>query len=65
MLWRKRLRRIYNLPKEVFLEHGRLRAEAMEIRDSKAETGGVSEEDWQKIDELLHQSWRSLHEVGK
>ena len=52
---------IYNLPKEIFLEHGRLRAEAMEIRDSKAESGGVSEEDWQKIDELLHQSWRSLH----
>jgi hypothetical protein len=52
---------IYNLPKEVFLEHGRLRAEAMKIRDNRAETGGVSEEDWQKIDELLHQSWRSLH----
>ena len=52
---------IYNLPKEVFMEHGRLRAEAMEIRDNKAEQGGVTEEDWQKIDELLHQSWRSLH----
>ena len=54
---------IYNLPKEVFLEHGRLRAEAMKIRDTKAETGGVSEEDWQKIDELLHSSWRSLHKA--
>ena len=52
---------IYNLPKEVFTEHGRLRAEAMNIRDSKAEAGGVTEEDWQKIDELLHESWRSLH----
>ncbi|HVE59606.1 MAG TPA: hypothetical protein VNB22_22540 [Pyrinomonadaceae bacterium] len=52
---------IYNLPKEVFIEHGRLRAEAMNIRDNKAEAGGVTEEDWQKIDELLHQSWRSLH----
>jgi len=51
---------IYNLPKEVFIEHGRLRAEAMNIRDNKAESGGVTEEDWQKIDELLHQSWRSL-----
>jgi len=52
---------IYNLPKEVFIEHGRLRAEAMNIRDNKAEADGVTEEDWQKIDELLHESWRSLH----
>ena len=33
----------------------------MKIRDEKAESGGVTEEDWQKIDELLHQAWRSLH----
>ena len=52
---------IYKLPVENFMEHGRLRAEAMNIRDNKAESGGVSEEDWQKIDELLHASWRSLH----
>ncbi len=56
---------IYNMPKEVFLEHGRLRAEAMKIRDTKAETGGVTEEDWQKIDELLHGSWRSLQSAVK
>lgn len=52
---------IYNLPKERFLEHGVFRAEAMKIRDEKAEQGGVTEEDWQKIDELLHKSWNSLH----
>jgi hypothetical protein len=52
---------IYQMPPESFLEHGRLRAEAMEIRDRQAEAGGVTEADWQKIDELLHQSWRSLH----
>jgi hypothetical protein len=52
---------LYNVPKEKFLEYGRYRAEAMKIRDTKAEAGGVSEEDWQKIDELLHLSWRSLH----
>lgn len=52
---------LYNVPKEKFLEYGRFRAEAMKIRDTKAESGGVSEEDWQKIDELLHASWRSLH----
>ena len=52
---------LYNVPKEKFLEYGNYRAEAMKIRDTKAEAGGVSEEDWQKIDELLHKSWRSLH----
>lgn len=54
---------IYKMPVENFLEHGDLRAKAMEIRDAKAESGGVSEEDWRKIDELLHQSWRSLRSV--
>ncbi len=52
---------IYNLPKDKFLEHGQFRAEAMKIRDTKAESGGVTKEDWQKIDELLHKSWNSLH----
>ena len=51
---------IYGIPVERLMEHGRLRAEAMTIRDIKAETGGVTEADWAKIDELLHQSWRSL-----
>ena len=54
---------VYRLPVENFTEHGRLRAESMNIRDTKAESGGVTEEDWKKIDELLHQSWRSLHTV--
>ena len=52
---------IYHVPAERLQEHARLRAEAMEIRDRKAEQGGVTEEDWRRIDELLHQSWRSLH----
>ena len=52
---------LYEAPVERFAEHARLRAEAMEIRDSGAESGGVSEEDWARIDELLHRSWRSLH----
>ncbi len=51
---------IYKMPVENFMEHGRLRAEAMNIRDNQAEAGGVREEDWQKIDALLHASWRSL-----
>jgi hypothetical protein len=52
---------IYRVPAERLSEHARLRAEAMEIRDDKAEQGGVTEDDWRRIDELLHASWRSLH----
>jgi hypothetical protein len=51
---------IYRVPAERLAEHARLRAEAMEIRDMKAEHGGVTEQDWKRIDELLHESWRSL-----
>ena len=52
---------IYRAPPERFAEHARLRADAMEIRDTKAEQGGVAEDDWRRIDDLLHGSWRSLH----
>ena len=52
---------LFRFPAERLSEHARLRAEAMEIRDTKAEQGGVTEEDWGRIDELLHASWRSLH----
>jgi hypothetical protein len=52
---------IYNLPVEKFAEHARLRAEAMLIRDERAEAGGVSEDDWRRIDGLLGASWQSLH----
>jgi hypothetical protein len=54
---------IYHLPVDRFMEHGKFRAGAMTLRDTKAEHGGVSETDWAKIDELLHKSWRSLFEV--
>lgn len=56
---------IYNLPVERLMEHGRLRAEAMTIRDTKAEQGGVTEADWTRINELLRQSWRSLAQAVK
>jgi len=52
---------LYRVPADKLAEHARLRAEAMEIRDTKAEQGGVTEDDWERIDVLLHQSWRSLH----
>lgn len=52
---------IYQQPADRFMEHARLRAEAMTIRDTKAAAGGVTGEDWARIDALLHDSWRSLH----
>lgn len=54
---------LYHVPVERLMEHARLRAEAMRIRDDKAEAGGVTEEDWQRIDELLHASWLSLYKA--
>ena len=61
------MRALAELPAELYkvapgklMEHAQLRAEAMKIRDEKAEAGGVTEEDWRKIDELLHRSWQSL-----
>ena len=51
---------IFSLPIDRFMEHGRLRAEAMVIRDSKWEAGGVSESDWGAIYDLLHRSWGDL-----
>jgi hypothetical protein len=51
---------LYRVPADRLMEHARLRAEAMTIRDNKAEAGGITEADWAKIDELLHKSWHSL-----
>jgi len=56
---------LYRVPVDRVMEHGRLRAEAMTIRDTKAETTGVTEEDWAKINDSLRQSWRSLAQAVK
>src|SRR5438132_9531754 len=56
---------IYRVPVDRVMEHARLRAEAMTIRDTKAEAEGVKEEDWAKINELLRQSWRLLARAVK
>ena len=56
---------IYRVPIDRLMEHGRLRAEAMTIRDTKAEQGGVTEADWARINELLKESWRSLKNAVK
>lgn len=54
---------IYDSSPDDLKEYADTRARAMEIRDNKAEAGGVTEEDWKKIDELLHRSWRALNLV--
>ena len=51
---------IFQLPADRLMEHARLRAEAMKIRDDKAAAGGVTEDDWRRIEELLRGSWSSL-----
>src|SRR5438045_1994233 len=39
---------VYRVPAERLLEHARLRAEAMDIRDAKAEPGGGTADDWKR-----------------
>jgi hypothetical protein len=51
---------IYRQFPESFAKHARDRAEAMLLRDSRAEAGSVSEEDWARIGALLDSSWVSL-----
>lgn len=51
---------IYQMPVQAFLQHAHLRAEAMLLRDELAETGGVSDHNWQNINKLLDTSWKSL-----
>jgi hypothetical protein len=52
---------LYQVSPESALEHGRLRAAAMVVRDTCAAAGGVAEENWRQIDTLLVESYESLH----
>lgn len=54
---------IYLVSPDSTLAHGRLRADAMVIRDVRAAAGGVSEEEWAQIDQLLQGCYRSLRRV--
>lgn len=54
---------IYRVPPARLAEHAEARAEAMRIRDDEAAAGGVTADDWARIDALLHASWRSLHQA--
>jgi hypothetical protein len=56
---------IYLVSPDSTFEHGRLRAEAMVIRDTQAATAGVREQDWAQIDKLLQACYKSLRRVIK
>ena len=57
---------IYGIPVDRVMEHGSLRAQAMAIRDTKADAGqAMTDEDWTRINDLLRQSWRSLADAVK
>ncbi|WP_080054568.1 hypothetical protein [Spirosoma aerolatum] len=49
---------LYQIPVDRCAEYGRLRTEAMLFRDHQGEA--ITEADWQKIQNLLNQAWRSL-----
>lgn len=51
---------LYQVSADSTVEHGRLRAAAMIIRDARAESGNVSEKDWMLIESLLRECYRSL-----
>jgi hypothetical protein len=52
---------LYQVPAGRLGDHAGRRAEAMTIRDRRArEPGGVTEADWERIEDVLRRSWRSL-----
>lgn len=51
---------VYGVPVERLMEHAKIRAEAMIIRDAKAVAGGLTDKDWARVEELLISSWQSL-----
>lgn len=54
---------IYQRPVEVFAEHAISRADAMVLRDVRAESGAPSSDDWRQIGKLLDVSWVSAQKV--
>jgi hypothetical protein len=51
---------LYSVPPDNLMEYGRLRADAMNIRDDKAAAGGVTPADWRNIETELRAAWQSL-----
>lgn len=50
----------YHLPAQHFATHAQLRVRAMLLRDSLGDE--ITERDWQRIQVLLEESWRSLYD---
>ncbi|WP_427308921.1 hypothetical protein [Cupriavidus sp. H39] len=51
---------LYMVAANATREHGRLRAQAMLLRDARAEAGDMTDADWKIIESMLHQSYQSL-----
>ena len=52
---------LYQVPAGRLGVHAERRAEAMTIRDRRSrEPGGVTDADWERIEDVLRRSWRSL-----
>ena len=51
---------LFAVPGYRFMEHARLRADAMLLRDRGAEDGSLTEQTWTEIERLLRASWQSL-----
>jgi hypothetical protein len=49
---------VYHVPADSFREYARLSVEAMLLRDEKGDS--ITEEDWQKINEMSLGSWKSF-----
>jgi hypothetical protein len=49
---------VYHIPVDSFREYARLRVQAMLLRDEKGDS--ITEDDWQKINEILLQAWESF-----
>ena len=54
---------LFHQPQSYFFDHAQARAEAMLLRDTRQESGGVSERDWARIGRLLDTSWTSLQKT--
>ena len=51
---------LFSVPFEHLMEHAKLRADAMLLRDRGAEDGSLTDQTWSEIDRLLRTSWQSL-----
>jgi len=49
---------VYHEPTEKFVTYAHLRVEAMLLRDGREDA--ITENDWQQIDSLLHNAWKSF-----